>query len=122
MGGAIVTKDAGGTVNVTKLGHNDLLPSWFLVETNYDIWDRPPADDDRRDAAIKSMNLIGQSNFTTDALFKVLSTPPVFNQDTTYTTVMQTSTSYYSTMVRYDAPGKSVASLTAIIDESQRPK
>ena len=41
------------------------------METNYDLWNKPPADDDRRDAAIKSMNDVGQANITADALVQV---------------------------------------------------
>ena len=49
------------------------------METNYDLWDNPPADDDRRDPAIKAMNAIGQANITADTLVEV-------------------KTSYYSTL------------------------
>ena len=45
--------------------------SWYIVETNYDLWNNPPADDDRRDPAIKAMNAIGQANITADTLVEV---------------------------------------------------
>jgi len=102
--GAIITKSAGGLVNVTKLGENSLFPSWFLVETNYDPWVQVPKSDDRRGAAIRSLVSIGQANITLQHIQEVLSAVPVFNRDTTYTTVMQTSSSHYSTIIRYDAP------------------
>lgn len=102
--GAIITKDAGGLVNVTKLGENPRFPSWFLVETNYDNWKPVPKEDDRRGTAIRSLETVGQNNITLESLKKVLSEPPVFNHDTTYTTVIETASSHYSTLVRYDAP------------------
>ena len=45
--------------------------SWYIVETNYDLWTNPPASDNRRDAAIKAMNAVGQANMTANALVEV---------------------------------------------------
>lgn len=42
-------------------------------------------------------------NVTSDALFKVISTPPVLNSNTIYSTVMQPKTGYYHTIV-WDPP------------------
>lgn len=50
---------------------NFICFSWYIVETNYDLWDKPPASDDRRDAAIKAMNEVGQANITADTLVQV---------------------------------------------------
>lgn len=102
--GAVITKTAGGVANVTHLGNNSVTPDWYIVETNYDLWDKPPASDDRRDAAIKAMNEVGQANITADTLVQVLSTPPVFNYHTSYTAVMQARKRFYFTWIRYDAP------------------
>jgi len=48
-----------------------LLLRWFIVETNYDPWKAPPASDDRRDAAVKSMNEVGPKNMTAEKLYEV---------------------------------------------------
>ena len=44
---------------------------WFIVETNYDPWKSPPTCDDRRDAAIRSMNEVGSRNMTSEKLYEV---------------------------------------------------
>lgn len=104
--GVVIAKSAGGVANVTHLGNNSVTPSWYIVETNYDLWTNPPASDDRRDAAIKAMNAVGQANMTANALVEVLSTPLVFNYHTSYTAVMQARHRFYFTWIRYDAPKK----------------
>jgi len=104
--GAVISKSADGVANVTLLGNNSVTPNWYIVETNYDLWKNPPADDDRRDAAIKSMNAVGQANTTADALVEVLSQPPVFNVHTSYTAVMEARKELFFTWIRYDAPKK----------------
>nr|XP_002128649.1 N-acylethanolamine-hydrolyzing acid amidase-like isoform X1 [Ciona intestinalis]XP_026690758.1 N-acylethanolamine-hydrolyzing acid amidase-like isoform X1 [Ciona intestinalis]XP_026690759.1 N-acylethanolamine-hydrolyzing acid amidase-like isoform X1 [Ciona intestinalis] len=102
--GAIVVKDSGKVANVSLLG-SDLKHPWYIVETNYDPWLRPPATDDRRDAAINAMNKVGKNNFSPQQLYNVLSVNLVFNKDTTYTTIMSAADpSVYHTMIRYDAP------------------
>ncbi|XP_039268629.2 N-acylethanolamine-hydrolyzing acid amidase-like [Styela clava] len=101
--GAIVVRDRWGAVNVTRM--IDTSHKWFVVETNYDPWKTPPSTDHRRDAAVKSMSEFGQDKMNPDNLYKVMSTPPVFNSETTYTTVMSAANvSLYHTMIRWDHP------------------
>merc|ERR1712232_1132857 len=73
--GAVVTRNstAEGT-DVLRLqnGYPSEKP-WFLVETNYDHWLKPPAWDDRRDSAIADMVKIGQENVSLDTLWSVMS-------------------------------------------------
>ena len=73
---------------------------WFLVQTNYDHW--TTAGDDRRQTAVDGMNLIGSpANVTTDSLYKVMSTVPVMNGGTVFTTIMSGSdASLYRAVVR----------------------
>ena len=59
-----------------------------MVETNYDHWEPPPTSDDRRDPAFKAMNQMGQKNIGVVELFKVMSTKPVLNNSTTFTSIM----------------------------------
>ncbi|XP_076819002.1 N-acylethanolamine-hydrolyzing acid amidase-like [Clavelina lepadiformis] len=101
--GAIIVKNSKTTEAVIRLGENFTHP-WFIVETNYDPWNKPPKSDDRRDAAVASLVKIGEKSMNRTELYKVLSTPPVCNGQTTYTTIMSAAQSYYHTMVRYDAP------------------
>lgn len=45
---------------------------WYILETNYDPWNKPPASDDRRDAGIAAMNQVGKDNMNPDQLYKVM--------------------------------------------------
>ena len=95
--GVVITRDRSKAIDVWHLNE-----TWYLVETNYDHWKPPPATDNRRDPAIRTLNSIGRSNITADTLFRVLSTPPVLNTATSYTTVMSSgSLSYYEAVIRY---------------------
>lgn len=87
--GAVVTRDRVSALDVWRLDAEN--ERWFLVETNYDHWTTPPPDDDRRDPAIKAVEEMGRQNFTTQGLFGVMSTPPVLNSGTIYTTIMSAS-------------------------------
>lgn len=75
--------------------------SWFLVETNYDHWKIPPCFDDRRGPAIQCMNQMGQKNLTFAGLFNVLSTRPVLNKLTTYTTLMEVNSGAFETYLQF---------------------
>ncbi len=78
--------------------------SWFRLETNYDHW--APAGDKRRATAYAEMNKLSPAVLDGQALFQVLSTPPVLNGDTRYTAVMSAATGEYYTVTRGGgAPG-----------------
>jgi len=83
--GAVITRDRITARDVWTLDPPD---RWFLVETNYDHWEPPPKDDDRRDPANQHMSKIGHQNISLDTLYSVLTTPPVLNDGTTYTALM----------------------------------
>jgi acid ceramidase len=53
--------------------------SWYLVQTNYDHWEKPPFFDDRRSPAIQCMDEFGQDK-PWDILYNVLSTRPILNK------------------------------------------
>lgn len=89
--GAILTRNASGTdtsIIRLKAGRPANNP-WFLIQTNYDQWTQPPADDDRRDQGIKSMDAVGPSKVSLDTLWGVMSdaswgsgTRGVYNSET----------------------------------------
>ena len=87
--GAVITQNRTMGIDVWRL--NAEQGRWFLVETNYDHWKPPPASDDRRDPAVDGMKKIGQDGLNDQTLFDVLSTPPVLNDETIYTTIMSAS-------------------------------
>ena len=98
--GAVITRDRVAALDVWRLDAES--GSWFLVETNYDHWTTPPPHDDRRDPAIKGVEAMGRQNASFQGLFGVLSTPPVLNDGTIYTTVMSASQpELYTTWVRH---------------------
>ena len=98
--GVVITRDRIAALDIWKL--NAAKGRWFLVETNYDHWEPPPPSDDRRDPAIKAMNETGRANVNGTALYKVLSVPPVLNNDTSYTVTMSAShPEIYNTWIRY---------------------
>ncbi|OWF44718.1 N-acylethanolamine-hydrolyzing acid amidase [Mizuhopecten yessoensis] len=84
--GVIITKGREEPVDIWPL--NLSKNRWFEVETNYDHWNSPPPDDDRRDPAIKAMTNLGQKNISKATLFNVMSTVPIRNNHTTYSVVM----------------------------------
>eukprot|EP01059_Diplonema_ambulator_P036903 TRINITY_DN949_c0_g1_i1.p1 TRINITY_DN949_c0_g1~~TRINITY_DN949_c0_g1_i1.p1 ORF type:complete len:416 (+),score=177.06 TRINITY_DN949_c0_g1_i1:42-1289(+) len=61
--------------------------TYFVLETNYDHWKRPPFYDNRRDSAVDCMqNTIGQAKFNGfNSLYDVLSAGPNLNRLTTFT-------------------------------------
>ncbi|KAM9330414.1 acid ceramidase [Gastrophryne carolinensis] len=61
---------------------------WYVLETNYDHWERPLPIDNRRDPGMKCMNRTTQKNISFSTIYDVLSTKPVLNKLTTYTTLM----------------------------------
>ncbi|KAK3909562.1 Acid ceramidase [Frankliniella fusca] len=61
--------------------------NWFLVQTNFDQWKKPPFYDDRRTPAIFCMDKEGNKDVS-QTLKNVLSTRPVLNKLTTYTAIM----------------------------------
>ena len=87
--GAIISHNRTKAIDVWRLSAKD--KRWFIVETNYDHWVKPPSSDDRRDPANSMMSSLGQKKLDKDSLYKILSTSPVFNSGTTYTTIMSAS-------------------------------
>jgi len=75
---------------------------WFLVQTNDDYW--MPPHDNRRDTAIEALNNVGQNNINNNTLFQVLSTKPVQNAGTVFTSIMSAKNyQYFSVVIReYD--------------------
>ncbi|XP_077157255.1 N-acylethanolamine-hydrolyzing acid amidase [Paroedura picta] len=98
--GMVITRNRKGPVDIWPLDPSS--GGWYRVETNYDHWIPPPPSDDRRTPAIRAMNATGQGNVNIKSLYNVLSTPPVMNQDTVYTTVMSAAfPEKYMTRIRF---------------------
>lgn len=85
------------------------VDGWYRVETNSDNWDAPSDDGHgsgtpRRIIAEEGMNAMGSAALDSTSLMKVLSTPPVLNPNTEYTTIMSPATGYYHVVVREQDP------------------
>eukprot|EP00049_Salpingoeca_infusionum_P017159 m.351952 g.351952 ORF g.351952 m.351952 type:complete len:393 (+) comp16410_c0_seq1:100-1278(+) len=90
--GAIVTRSANESLHLWTLENDLHNTGFYVIETNYDNWVKPPFFDNRREPAEDCLNSIGSAGIGYPALFDVLSAQPNLNLLTTYTTIMQVST------------------------------
>ncbi|CAF0736729.1 unnamed protein product [Didymodactylos carnosus] len=96
--GVIITRSRKNADNITLLGKDN---SWFLIQTNYDHWKKPPFYDDRVTPATNCMNKYGAQNVTFPSLFNVFSSRPVLNKLTVYTALMELSTGHLESYWQY---------------------
>uniref|UniRef100_A0A8C6T3T3 Acid ceramidase n=1 Tax=Neogobius melanostomus TaxID=47308 RepID=A0A8C6T3T3_9GOBI len=99
--GCIITRSRVQSLDVLEI--NLKLGRWYVLETNYDHWEDPFFLDDRRTFAMKCMNKTTQNSISIKTLYDVLSTKPVLNKLTTYTTLMQVSEGTLESYIR-DCP------------------
>uniref|UniRef100_A0A8D3E3E5 Acid ceramidase n=1 Tax=Scophthalmus maximus TaxID=52904 RepID=A0A8D3E3E5_SCOMX len=99
--GCIITRSR--LLNIDLLEIDVKLGRWYVLETNYDHWEEPLFLDDRRTPAMKCMNQTAQKNISVNTMYDVLSTKPVLNKLTTYTTLMQVSEGKLESYIR-DCP------------------
>jgi len=95
--GAVVSRNNSLTVDTWTLDVDN--GRWFILETNYDHWLPPPADDNRRDPGNKHMAALGGSCSYQD-MFEVLSMEPTLNNDTIWTGVCSATTGEYDIVIR----------------------
>ncbi|XP_064402990.1 N-acylethanolamine-hydrolyzing acid amidase-like [Halichondria panicea] len=91
--GAVLTRDRNALADVVTLNAPDLqqepADTWYLLQTNYDRWKQPDANDNRRVYGHLYMESVGQEAAAQfDGLLSVLSTWPLTNSYTSYTAVM----------------------------------
>lgn len=99
--GCIITRSRALSLDVLEI---DLkLGRWYVLETNYDHWKEPLFLDDRRTPAMKCMDQTTQTKMSMKTMYNVLSTKPVLNKLTTYTTLMQVSEGKLESYIR-DCP------------------
>uniref|UniRef100_A0A3Q1BZE1 ceramidase n=1 Tax=Amphiprion ocellaris TaxID=80972 RepID=A0A3Q1BZE1_AMPOC len=99
--GCIITRSRLLSIDVLEIDVK--LGRWYVLETNYDHWKEPLFLDDRRTPAMKCMNQTTQTNISLKTMYDVLSTKPVLNKLTTYTTLMQVSEGKLESYIR-DCP------------------
>jgi len=87
LGPNLTLVDVWSIPNGEPTNMKDVTP-WYVVETNYDYWQQPPAIDDRIYPAEDCMNKVGSANIELQTLFNVLNGHPNLNRLTTYTALM----------------------------------
>ncbi|XP_069780634.1 acid ceramidase [Narcine bancroftii] len=96
--GCVITRSRTASLNIWEL---DLKHGrWYVLETNYDNWKEPLFLDDRRTPAMKCMNQTTQEKISVKTIYDVLSTKPVLNKLTTYTTLMDVSAGTFESYLR----------------------
>jgi len=98
--GAVISRNRQNATDIWRLNSPT---RWYEVETNYDHWEQPPWFDDRVTPANDGMNSMGQANLSLQGMFKVLSTKPVLNLQSTHTILACPADSSYKSFKRYCA-------------------
>jgi len=98
--GCVITRSREKAVDIwdmkTIVNH-----TWYVLETNYDHWEKPLFLDDRRTPANKCMMQKGSAAMGFPAIFDVLSSRPVLNKLTTYTALMQVNSGAMESYLQY---------------------
>jgi len=88
---AVVTRERQSAVDTMYMKDPRNENRWFLLQTNYDHWAKPPADDIRRNYTAAHMRDLGPDAINVKTMFDVASAWPTQNAETTYTTLMTSS-------------------------------
>ncbi|XP_048401079.2 acid ceramidase [Stegostoma tigrinum] len=99
--GCVITRSRTATLDIWELDIKH--GTWYVLETNYDHWKDPLFLDNRRIPAMKCMNQTTQANISIETIYDVLTTKPVLNKLTTYTTLMEISEGTFESYLR-DCP------------------
>ena len=81
--------------------NNDTQPPYYVLETNYDHWNPPPPNDDRRYPAEDCMAEIGQNGVSLETLFNVIDGIPNRNLGTVYSALMESTTGHLEAYKQY---------------------
>ncbi|XP_006149747.1 acid ceramidase [Tupaia chinensis] len=99
--GCVITRSRKESLDVYEL--NPKQGRWYVVQTNYDRWKNPFFLDDRRTPAKMCLNRTTQEKLSFTTLYDVLSTKPVLNKLTVFTTLMDVTKGQYEAYLR-DCP------------------
>ncbi|XP_074650148.1 acid ceramidase-like isoform X1 [Tubulanus polymorphus] len=95
--GCVITRARDKALDVWCMNKTD----FYILETNYDHWEKPFILDDRRTPAHNCMNKLTAKGVGIPGLFNVLSSKPVLNKLTTYTALMQVNSGHIETYLQY---------------------
>ncbi|XP_036911126.1 acid ceramidase [Sturnira hondurensis] len=99
--GCVITRDRKKSLDVHVLDPEQ--GRWYVVETNYDRWKNPFFLDDRRGAAKMCLNHTTQDSISLPTMYDILSTKPVLNKLTVFTTLIDVTRGQFETYLR-DCP------------------
>ncbi|KAL4671286.1 hypothetical protein H8959_003995 [Pygathrix nigripes] len=99
--GCVITRDRKESLDVYELDAKQ--GRWYVVQTNYDRWKNPFFLDDRRTPAKMCLNHTTQENISFETMYDVLSTKPVLNKLTVFTTLIDVTKDQFETYIR-DCP------------------
>uniref|UniRef100_A0A8C2E6Q0 Acid ceramidase n=1 Tax=Cyprinus carpio TaxID=7962 RepID=A0A8C2E6Q0_CYPCA len=94
--GCVITRTRINTLDIWELDMK--LGRWYVLETNYDHWEKPMIFDDRRTPAMKCMNQVTQA-----VCWIMKPSTLLFLQLTTYTSLMDVSAGTLESYIR-DCP------------------
>ncbi|XP_068134759.1 acid ceramidase [Hyperolius riggenbachi] len=97
----VITRARRSSLNFWEL--DTRKGEWYVLETNYDHWTSPPFYDDRRAPAMECLKKTGQKKISFATVYDVLSTKPILNKLTSYTTIMSISENKFEAFLR-DCP------------------
>ena len=118
--GAVIARDRTKAADVWSLdaGNASDPSGWYRLQTNYDHWQPVPKADDRRTPGYAMMDYLGQKRATLPNLLTVLTTPPVFNDHTDYTALLDPTIGYYNSSLWTDPPAAAAAAAAAPVVEA----
>ncbi|KAL6080772.1 hypothetical protein STEG23_016045 [Scotinomys teguina] len=99
--GCVITRERKGPLDVFELDPKH--GRWYVVQTNYDRWKSTLFLDDRRTPAKICLNRTTQKNLSFATIYDVLSTKPVLNKLTVFTTLIDVTKGEYESYLR-DCP------------------
>ena len=104
--GCVISRDRTKAADVWRLdaGNASDPSGWYRLQTNYDHWEPVPTADDRRTPGYAMMDYLTQQGVTLPSLLAVLTTPPVFNDHTDYTALLDPAAGLYNSSLWTDPP------------------
>jgi len=96
--GAVISRGREHAVDVWRL-EPDEPNGWYRLQTNYDHWNPVPVADDRRTPGNQAMQAMGAAALSTDGMWKVISTFPVYNYHTDVSIIIVPKEGLYNNTV-----------------------
>jgi acid ceramidase len=104
-----ITPNSTVPIDTWRITDDDALPAsapveekFYVLQTNYDHWEKPPIIDDRETAAYDCMdNYITANGVSSQSIYDLLAAMPSRNRLTTYTAVMDCAAGTVQATLQY---------------------